>query len=141
MPTITTTTVTTITKQPTIPYTSIFKHTSSAEYFLAEVPIEAKIFNYEDCRSVLSLSQYLYHIELRHGPFSWIIKRRYAQFRALHSQIWLFYQTLTLPLPTQNNRENRKVLAKMGDIDFPKFPMIPETIFINQSVSKRIVSC
>ena len=121
-----------------IPYTTIFKPDN--EFYLNDVPIVAKIINYEENRSVLSLSQYLYHIELRHGNFSWIIKRRYNNFRHLHNQIWLFYTTLTLPLPTQNSRENRKVLAKIGDIEFPKFPMIPETIFLNQSISKRIVS-
>lgn len=119
-----------------IPYTAIFSPVSDC--FLRDVPIEAKIVHHEESRSVLSLSQYLYHIELKHGNFTWIIKRRHNNFRSLHQQIWLFYTTLTLPLPTHNNRENRKVLAKIGDIEFPKFPMIPETIFIHQVIGKRI---
>ena len=117
-------------------YMAIYQPNTS--FNLCDVPIEAKIINYEETRVLFS--PYIYHIELNHGNFSWIIKRRYNHFRQLHNQIWIFYTKLTIPFPTNNSRENRKVLEKIGEIEFPKFPMLPETFVLADGISKRIVS-
>lgn len=117
-------------------YKRIFTPTTT--YNLCDVPIEAKIINYEETH--LLLSPYVYHIELNHGNFCWIIKRRHNQFRHLYNQIWIFYTKLSFPFPTNNSRENRKVLGKIGEIEFPKFPLLPETFVLAEGISRRIVS-
>ncbi|KPM08103.1 phospholipase D1-like protein [Sarcoptes scabiei] len=117
-----------------IPYTKIFD--PDHNIFLDDLPIEAKIINYEETKFLLS--PYIYHIELNHGNFNWIIKRRFHQFRQLHNQIWLHYTKLIIPLPTQHSRQNRKLLEEIGEIEWPKFPVLPETFLIAEGISKRI---
>nr|XP_027194709.1 phospholipase D1-like isoform X2 [Dermatophagoides pteronyssinus] len=121
---------------PRIPYRTIFKPDSINNIYLGNLPIEAKIINYEETSFIFS--PYIYHIELNHGHFNWIIKRRFNQFRQLHNQIRMFYTKLAIPLPTENSRQNRKILERFGEIEWPKFPFLPEMFYIADGISRRI---
>lgn len=125
-------------QRPRIPYQTIFIPDKIDSVYLDDLPIDAKIINYEETSFIFS--PYIYHIELNHGHFNWIIKRRFNQFRQLHNQIRLFYTKLAIPLPTQNSRQNRKILERMGEIEWPKFPVLPEMFYIGDGISRRIVS-
>ncbi|OTF74092.1 phospholipase D1-like protein [Euroglyphus maynei] len=121
---------------PRIPYQTIFVPDQLDSVYLGNLPIEAKIINYEETSFIFS--PYIYHIELNHGHFNWIIKRRFNQFRQLHNQIRMFYTKLAIPLPTQNSRQNRKILERFGEIEWPKFPFLPEMFYIGDGISRRI---
>jgi phospholipase D1/2 len=48
-----------------------------------------------------------YTIELKHGDFSWTIKKRYKHIQHLHQQLKLFRASLNIPFPTRAHRERR----------------------------------
>jgi hypothetical protein len=48
-----------------------------------------------------------YTIELKHGDFTWTIKKRYKHIQHLHQQLKLFRASLNIPFPTRAHRERR----------------------------------
>lgn len=127
-----------------IPYTAIFGYEHGTDLNptgLSTARLEARIIDYEREKSLVpTLSPIIYHIELRYGQFKWTIRRRYNHYRHLHNQIWLFYTRLNLPLPSTSTstKQTRKALAEFGDVEFPKFPHLPE-MFAHDSMSQRMV--
>lgn len=53
---------------------------------------------------------YRYTIELTHGPFKWMIKRRYKHFMSLHQQLSFFRTSLNIPFPSRAHKEKRITL-------------------------------
>jgi hypothetical protein len=51
-----------------------------------------------------------YTIELKHGDFTWTIKKRYKHILHLHQQLKLFRTSLNIPFPTRAHRERRNSL-------------------------------
>lgn len=127
-----------------IPYTAIFGYEHGADLNptgLSTARLEARIIDFEREKSIVrTLSPIIYHIELKYGQFKWTIRRRYNHYRHLHNQIWLFYTRLNLPLPSTSSstKQTRKALAEFGDVEFPKFPHLPE-MFAHDSMAQRMV--
>lgn len=42
-----------------------------------------------------------YVLQLQHGPYQWVVKRRYKHFLHLHQQLRIFKASLAIPLPTK----------------------------------------
>lgn len=121
----------------TLPYTTVYD--PDYEFSLNDsIPITARIVDYEFHKNLVS--PYVYNVELCYGEYKWYVRRKYHHYLHLHNQIWLYKTKMALPLPTENSRENRRMLNKYGEIEFPHFPMMPETILMQDKISNRIVS-
>lgn len=49
-----------------------------------------------------------YTITLKHGQFTWQIKRRYADFQRLHTQLMVFKTSLKVPFPSKSHKQLRE---------------------------------
>lgn len=64
-------------------------------------------------------TNFRYTITLKHGQFTWQIKRRYADFQRLHTQLMLFKASLNFPFLTKANKEIRESfrMTKLNQVD------------------------
>uniref|UniRef100_A0A4W5KU32 PX domain-containing protein n=1 Tax=Hucho hucho TaxID=62062 RepID=A0A4W5KU32_9TELE len=86
---------------------------SEARVYLPTVPITAKIleverfntaqdrFNITAQRSVNKSQPALFKIELRHGEFSWVVKRKEKHFMDLHRELVRYKMFMRVPLPSR----------------------------------------
>lgn len=86
-----------------------------------------------------------YTISLTHGPFSWVIKKRYKQIQNLHQQLLIFRTSLNFPLPTKTHKNKRNYVKdakkKMGGKkkkrSLPRFPKKPEVLITYDKLESR----
>uniref|UniRef100_A0A8C8JEL1 Phospholipase n=1 Tax=Oncorhynchus tshawytscha TaxID=74940 RepID=A0A8C8JEL1_ONCTS len=77
---------------------------SEARVYLPTVPITAKILEVErfNTRSVNKVPTHtLFKIELRHGEFSWVVKRKEKHFMDLHGELVRYKMFMRVPLPSR----------------------------------------
>uniref|UniRef100_A0A8B9K3Z2 Phospholipase n=1 Tax=Astyanax mexicanus TaxID=7994 RepID=A0A8B9K3Z2_ASTMX len=84
--------------------------------FLTSFPITAKILEVERFASDI-LTSHLPHIltthfwiELRHGNFTWIVKRKEKHFMELHRELRTYKTLLRIPLPSRTHTERRQTV-------------------------------
>uniref|UniRef100_A0A8B9K1V7 Phospholipase n=1 Tax=Astyanax mexicanus TaxID=7994 RepID=A0A8B9K1V7_ASTMX len=77
-----------------------------ARVFLTSFPITAKILEVERFAS----AQDLFRIELRHGNFTWIVKRKEKHFMELHRELRTYKTLLRIPLPSRTHTERRQTV-------------------------------
>jgi len=70
-------------------------------YMYSRVPVPVLKFPFDLCYFDR------YTIELKHGDFTWTIKKRYSHIQHLHQQLKLFRTSLSIPFPTRAHRERR----------------------------------
>uniref|UniRef100_A0AAR2IR05 Phospholipase n=1 Tax=Pygocentrus nattereri TaxID=42514 RepID=A0AAR2IR05_PYGNA len=89
-----------------IPFSAVYKTTGfkepGARVFLTSIPITAKIQEVERFAS----PQDLFRIELRHGNFTWIVKRKEKHFMELHRELRTYKTLLRIPLPSRTQLED-----------------------------------
>ncbi|XP_052237855.1 phospholipase D1-like isoform X2 [Dreissena polymorpha] len=88
----------------------------------------------------------LYTIEISHGEYRWMVKRRYKHFHSLHTSLRLFRAKCSLPVPTKGHREKRqsfreerkvrKIKKKEGQ-KVLRFPKKPEFMVREEALEKR----
>ncbi|KAL0200680.1 hypothetical protein M9458_003867, partial [Cirrhinus mrigala] len=100
-----------------IPFSAVygtvgFKETE-AQVYLTAAPITAKIleverftrapdrFNVSKQRSVSKAMPAVFKIELKHGNFTWIVKRKEKHFMELHRELLRYKTLMRIPLPTR----------------------------------------
>ncbi|KAG9283456.1 phospholipase D1-like [Astyanax mexicanus] len=93
-----------------------------ARVFLTSFPITAKIleverfasaqdrFNITNQRSVSKMLPAVFRIELRHGNFTWIVKRKEKHFMELHRELRTYKTLLRIPLPSRTHTERRQTV-------------------------------
>uniref|UniRef100_A0A8B9K244 Phospholipase n=1 Tax=Astyanax mexicanus TaxID=7994 RepID=A0A8B9K244_ASTMX len=82
-----------------------------ARVFLTSFPITAKILEVERFASAQDLSKIPYYlIELRHGNFTWIVKRKEKHFMELHRELRTYKTLLRIPLPSRTHTERRQTV-------------------------------
>uniref|UniRef100_A0A674DNJ1 Phospholipase n=1 Tax=Salmo trutta TaxID=8032 RepID=A0A674DNJ1_SALTR len=74
---------------------------SEARVYLPTVPITAKILEVERFNTVPTDT--LFKIELRHGEFSWVVKRKEKHFMDLHRELVRYKMFMKVPLPSRSN--------------------------------------
>ncbi|XP_049605917.1 phospholipase D1 [Syngnathus scovelli] len=107
-----------------------FKDCKSA--FLS-YPITAKIleverftsaqdrFNVSQQRSVSKSMPAVYKIEMKHGEFKWLVKKKEKHFQDLHRDLKTYKAVLNLPLPTRHHTIRRRTAS--GEVrDIPNLP-------------------
>uniref|UniRef100_A0AAR2KJP8 Phospholipase n=1 Tax=Pygocentrus nattereri TaxID=42514 RepID=A0AAR2KJP8_PYGNA len=109
-----------------IPFSAVYKTTGfkepGARVFLTSIPITAKIqeverfaspqdrFSITNQRSVSKLLPAVFRIELRHGNFTWIVKRKEKHFMELHRELRTYKTLLRIPLPSRTHTERRQTV-------------------------------
>ncbi|XP_026863882.2 phospholipase D1 [Electrophorus electricus] len=111
-----------------IPFSAVYKTMGfkepGAQVFLTTLPITAKIleverfasaqdrFNTTQQRSVSKKLPAVFRIELRHGTFSWIVKRKEKHFMELHRELRTYKTFLRIPLPSRTHTERRQTVRQ-----------------------------
>uniref|UniRef100_A0A8K9WXI2 Phospholipase n=1 Tax=Oncorhynchus mykiss TaxID=8022 RepID=A0A8K9WXI2_ONCMY len=90
---------------------------SEARVYLPTVPITAKILEVErfNTRSVNK-------IELRHGEFSWVVKRKEKHFMDLHGELVRYKMFMRVPLPSRSHTTRRRTMKKSEARHIPELP-------------------
>uniref|UniRef100_A0AAR2K8K0 Phospholipase n=1 Tax=Pygocentrus nattereri TaxID=42514 RepID=A0AAR2K8K0_PYGNA len=97
-----------------IPFSAVYKTTGfkepGARVFLTSIPITAKIQEVERFASPQDrfsiTNQRMFRIELRHGNFTWIVKRKEKHFMELHRELRTYKTLLRIPLPSRTQLED-----------------------------------
>ncbi|XP_040926409.1 phospholipase D1 isoform X2 [Betta splendens] len=116
----------------TIYHTVGFKD-PEAKVFLS-LPITAKIleverftsvqdrFNVTTQRSVNKSMPAVFKIELKHGEFTWVVKKKEKHFMELHKELRTYKTFMKLPLPSRSHTIKRKTVARSGEGQIPNLP-------------------
>ncbi|XDV47648.1 hypothetical protein PO909_017223 [Leuciscus waleckii] len=121
-----------------IPFSAVYKTTgfkeTGARVFLTALPITAKIleverftsaqdrFNLTSQRSVSKALPALFKIEMRHGNFTWLVKRKEKHFMELHRELRAYKTFLRIPLPTRSHTERRHTINRNLERHMPSLP-------------------
>uniref|UniRef100_A0A8C8GVP4 Phospholipase n=1 Tax=Oncorhynchus tshawytscha TaxID=74940 RepID=A0A8C8GVP4_ONCTS len=98
---------------------------SEARVYLPTVPITAKILEVErfNTRSVNKVPTHtLFKIELRHGEFSWVVKRKEKHFMDLHGELVRYKMFMRVPLPSRSHTTRRRTMKKSEARHIPELP-------------------
>ncbi|XP_063696243.1 phospholipase D2 isoform X2 [Culicoides brevitarsis] len=95
-----------------IPHSTIFNtpekfKQKQRKLFLPNVDINVEITDFDRNVTYHLLNPNLYTITLKHGQFTWQIKRRYTDFQKLHTQLMMFKASLNFPFLTKAQKEIR----------------------------------
>ncbi|XP_075905242.1 phospholipase D1 [Nelusetta ayraudi] len=113
-------------------HTVAFKE-PSAKVFLSS-PITAKIleverynsaqdrFNQNAQRSVNKSMPAMYKIEMHHGEFTWLIKKKEKHFVDLHRELRTYKTFMRLPLPTRSHTVKRQKATSGAARQMPNLP-------------------
>uniref|UniRef100_A0A8C1G052 phospholipase D n=1 Tax=Cyprinus carpio TaxID=7962 RepID=A0A8C1G052_CYPCA len=86
-----------------IPFSAVYRTVgfkeTEAEVYLTAAPITAKILDVERFTSAPGL----FKIELKHGNFTWIVKRKEKHFMELHRELLRYKTLMRIPLPTRRS--------------------------------------
>uniref|UniRef100_A0A8C1PZK3 Phospholipase n=1 Tax=Cyprinus carpio TaxID=7962 RepID=A0A8C1PZK3_CYPCA len=99
-----------------IPFSAVYKTIGfkepGAHVFLTALPITAKILEVERFTS----AQDRFNIEMRHGNFTWLIKRKEKHFMELHRELRTYKTFLRIPLPSRRHTINRNLERNMPSL-------------------------
>lgn len=121
-----------------IPFSAVYKTVgfkeAEAQVYLTNVPITAKILEVERFtmtpdrfkitknRSVSKAMPAVFKIELKHGNFTWTVKRKEKHFMELHRELLRYKTLMRIPLPTRSHTERRKSIKRS---EVRQMPMLP----------------
>uniref|UniRef100_A0A4W6G1S7 Phospholipase n=1 Tax=Lates calcarifer TaxID=8187 RepID=A0A4W6G1S7_LATCA len=108
-----------------LPFTAIY-HTVAfkepeAKVFLSS-PITAKILEVERFTSILSGGYTVLNTELKHGEFTWLVKRKEKHFMELHRELRTYKTFMRLPLPSRSHTIKRQAGARSEVRQMPNLP-------------------
>ncbi|KAM7369580.1 hypothetical protein PAMP_010897 [Pampus punctatissimus] len=111
-----------------LPFSAIY-HTvgfkePAAKVFLSS-PITAKILEVERFTSAqdrFNSMPAVFKIELRHGEFTWLVKRKEKHFMDLHRELRTYKTFMRLPLPSRSHTVKRQTAARTEARQMPNLP-------------------
>uniref|UniRef100_A0A7N8YFM9 Phospholipase n=1 Tax=Mastacembelus armatus TaxID=205130 RepID=A0A7N8YFM9_9TELE len=126
------------TKDCRVPFSAVygtvgFKE-ANAKVYLPSVSITARIleverftsaqdrFNLSHHRSVNKSLPAVFKIELKHGEFTWLIKRKEKHFMELHRELRTYKTLMRIPLPSRSHTVRRRTVRKSEVRDMPSLP-------------------
>uniref|UniRef100_A0A4W4EPC5 Phospholipase n=1 Tax=Electrophorus electricus TaxID=8005 RepID=A0A4W4EPC5_ELEEL len=110
------------TREIHIPFSAVYQTMGfkepHARVFLPTLPITAKI------QAVERFTRFkdLFRIELRHGNFIWVVKRKEKQFLELHRELLRYKTLMRIPLPSRSHTIRRKSVKKSEARMMPTLP-------------------
>ncbi|XP_029350205.1 phospholipase D1a [Echeneis naucrates] len=106
-----------------IPFSAVYATVgfkeSSAKVYLPTVPITARIMEVE--RFTTSLPA-VFKIELKHGEFTWLVKRKEKHFIELHRELRTYKTLMRIPLPSRSHTVRRRTVRKSEVREMPSLP-------------------
>ncbi|XP_028293919.1 phospholipase D1a isoform X2 [Gouania willdenowi] len=121
-----------------IPFSAVYSTVgfkeSSSRVFLPAVPVTARIleverftsaqdrFNLSHHRSVNKSLPAVFKIELKHGEFTWVVKRKEKHFMELHRELRTYKTFMRIPLPSRSHTVRRKTVRKSEVREMPSLP-------------------
>lgn len=121
-----------------IPFSAVyatvgFKETN-ARVYLPTVPITVRIleverfttaqerFNPSHHRSVNKSMPAVFNIELKHGEFTWVVKKKEKHFMELHRELRTYKTFMRIPLPSRSHTVRRRTVRKSEVREMPSLP-------------------
>uniref|UniRef100_A0A8C3B0B9 Phospholipase n=1 Tax=Cyclopterus lumpus TaxID=8103 RepID=A0A8C3B0B9_CYCLU len=94
-----------------------------ANVFLSS-PVTAKILEVERFMSIDTSSALpaVFKIEMKHGEFTWLVKRKEKHFMDLHRELRTYKTFMKLPLPTRSHTVKRQSAARTEEREIPNLP-------------------
>uniref|UniRef100_A0A8C2IBU4 Phospholipase n=1 Tax=Cyprinus carpio TaxID=7962 RepID=A0A8C2IBU4_CYPCA len=86
-----------------------------AHVFLTALPITAKILEVERFTSAQDRFNVTSQRKMRHGNFTWLIKRKEKHFMELHRELRTYKTFLRIPLPRRRTGQGRASLKQLED--------------------------
>uniref|UniRef100_A0A673MEV5 Phospholipase n=1 Tax=Sinocyclocheilus rhinocerous TaxID=307959 RepID=A0A673MEV5_9TELE len=87
-----------------IPFSAVYRTVgfkeTEAQVYLTAAPITAKIL---DVERFTRAPDPVFKIELKHGNFTWIVKRKEKHFMELHRELLKYKTLMRIPLPTRRS--------------------------------------
>uniref|UniRef100_UPI00398E7DEE phospholipase D1-like isoform X2 n=1 Tax=Pristiophorus japonicus TaxID=55135 RepID=UPI00398E7DEE len=125
-----------------IPFSAIYKTKSFKEpeiqVYLPGVPIKAIVLEVERFTSTTKVpSPNIYTIELKHGEFTWKVKRKFKHFQELHRELLRYKALLRLPIPTRSFTVRRQTVKRGEPRTMPTLPRSSEHIVREEQISSR----
>uniref|UniRef100_A0AAX7SFW5 Phospholipase n=1 Tax=Astatotilapia calliptera TaxID=8154 RepID=A0AAX7SFW5_ASTCA len=121
-----------------IPFSAVYATVgfkeANAKVYLPTVPITARIleverfttaqdrFNASHQRSVNKSLPAVFKIELKHGEFTWVVKRKEKHFMELHRELRTYKTFMRIPLPSRSHTVRRKTVRKSEVREMPSLP-------------------
>ncbi|XP_042194903.1 phospholipase D1 isoform X2 [Callorhinchus milii] len=125
-----------------IPFYNIYKMKGFKEpelsVYLAGVPIKVHVQDVERFTSTSKVpSPNVYTIELKHGPFTWKVKRKFKHFQELHRELLRYKTFMRLPIPTRSYTVRRQTMRKGEARTMPSLPRSSDNIAREEQISSR----
>ncbi|XP_060592026.1 phospholipase D1-like, partial [Ruditapes philippinarum] len=138
-----------------IPFSSIHKPPKGLTHirpdcWMKDVPINVSITDvqreHHPHMTRKAFNPNLYTIEITHGEYKWMVRRRFKHFDSLHKALRLFRARYTLPMPTKQHRERRqsireerkeRKIKKKQRKSISRFPNKPEIMVREEGLEKR----
>nr|XP_015216771.1 PREDICTED: phospholipase D1 isoform X4 [Lepisosteus oculatus] len=136
-----------------IPFSAVYKtrgfKETEAKVFLTGVPITAKIleverftsaqdrFNRTNQRSVSKVLPAVFKIELKHGNFTWHVKRKEKHFLELHRELLRYKTLMRIPLPSRRHTVRRQTVKKNEVREMPSLPRGGDNLVREEQYSSR----
>uniref|UniRef100_A0A665WIF5 Phospholipase n=1 Tax=Echeneis naucrates TaxID=173247 RepID=A0A665WIF5_ECHNA len=100
-----------------IPFSAVYATVgfkeSSAKVYLPTVPITARIMEVERFTTVRRTLPAVFKIELKHGEFTWLVKRKEKHFIELHRELRTYKTLMRIPLPSRRLKQLEDYLNKL----------------------------
>ncbi|RXM28216.1 Phospholipase D1 [Acipenser ruthenus] len=138
-----------------IPFSAIYKmkgfKETDIQVYLNEVHITAKILEVErgiiaQHERVSSTQQRLtskvkhagvFTIELKHGGFTWRVRRKEKHFHELHRELITYKTFMRIPIPTRSHTVRRKTIKRDEVQQMPSLPRGSENLVREEQFSSR----
>uniref|UniRef100_A0A671XW15 Phospholipase n=1 Tax=Sparus aurata TaxID=8175 RepID=A0A671XW15_SPAAU len=121
-----------------IPFSAVYATVgfkeADATVYLPTVPVTARIleverfttaqdrFNLSHHRSVNKSLPAVFRIELKHGEFTWVVKRKEKHFMELHRELRTYKTFMRIPLPSRSHTVRRRTVRKSEVREMPSLP-------------------
>uniref|UniRef100_A0A673J8D5 Phospholipase n=1 Tax=Sinocyclocheilus rhinocerous TaxID=307959 RepID=A0A673J8D5_9TELE len=106
-----------------IPFSAVYRTVgfkeTEAQVYLNAAPVTAKIL---DVERFTRAPDPVFKIELKHGNFTWIVKRKEKHFMDLHRELVRYKTLMRIPLPTRSHTERRKSIKRSEVRQMPALP-------------------
>uniref|UniRef100_A0A8D0ACF4 Phospholipase n=1 Tax=Sander lucioperca TaxID=283035 RepID=A0A8D0ACF4_SANLU len=127
-----------------IPFSAVYATVgfkeANAKVYLPTVPITARILEVER----FTTAQDLFKIELKHGEFTWVVKRKEKHFMELHRELRTYKTFMRIPLPSRRlvHTVRRRTVRKSEVREMPSLPRGGgDELVRDEQVSSRRVRC
>ncbi|XP_078060541.1 phospholipase D1-like isoform X2 [Mustelus asterias] len=125
-----------------VPFSAIYKTKSFKEpviqVYVPGESIQAHVLEVERFTSTSKVpSPNIYTIQLKHGEFTWKVKRKFKHFQELHRELLRYKAFMRLPIPTRSYTVRRQTVKRGEPRTMPTLPRTSDHIIREEQISSR----